>query len=176
MTYKTSNSLVFGRYKVVLDLSGFTTAINIDDTNIHYDDSVQVVLDLFSISELERFEVLSENSKKDLFVKIAQEKMVDVISKYKGAIDFDYSPAGIPELIVRTIHSKSIEVLSDLEGVYKTYKDNINVISVMGAVVSRYLNIPYSEVITYPIHEVIRLHAICATTFPEVVSFVKEDE
>lgn len=166
-----SDSLLFGKHKINIDLKGVPVAINSGD-NVYFDDSVRIVVDLFTIEELFRYENLSEKHLDEIAEYVVREKLIEVVSSYGKEINFEYSGAGLCRHICKCIHYKSLEVIKDLENIYDTYYSNVTLIESLCAVISKYLSIPYTEVVRYPIHEVIRLHSVCAKSFPDVLSLV----
>lgn len=173
--YKNSDILVFGKNKISIDLKGFNVAIDLGD-NVAIDTEVKIVIELFSIDEIRRLDMLSRESLNELSIEICKEKILDVISKYGKMINFDFSGAGLAYFIVSCIYHKTKELLSSFMEVYTAYAENILVIEQMAAIIARNMTISYQEVIRYPVTEILRLHAICAASFPDVVDLRPKEE
>lgn len=174
-SYNNSDVLLFGKNKVSIDLKGLQVAIDLGkDVAIDY--NAKVVVELLSIDELKRLEMMSQKGLRDISEQVCKDKVVDVISIYGNTISYDFSVAGLTHLIITSLIAKTKEVLANLIEVYTAYAENVLIIEQMAAIIAKYMTIPYVEVIKYPVTEILRLHAICAASFAEVIDLRPKEE
>lgn len=178
---KQSSTLMAGKGCYVIDASKLLVAIkHKTDSNIRpiYLDNAQILVNLFSILELDRYYKLTkmEALTPDVLEDIAKEKVVEVVGYEDYEILFLASYAGLPEFILSSIEQASVHVVQNTEQIFGDLLDNhITFYERLAAIAANRLNIPYLEVSSYPVSEVLRLYAICAASFPDIRDLREEE-
>lgn len=126
------------------------------------------VCKLLSVNQIRRIDTVVNDTPvvhDALEESIVKECLIDIIGIKKEDIDFDKSDAGIVTRIANAVIVKSISnVNNPLEHLNKL-SEQISFIETVGAIVSRYMNISYLEVLELPINIVLRYFSICQKAF-----------
>lgn len=96
--------------------------------------------------------------------------LIDFIGVNKSDIDIDASDAGLVTRVSTSIITKSIEMLSNPKEIIEQLEQRVEFIEVVSAIVSGKLNIPYTDVIKYPINKILRLYSILKVIYPNELS------
>ena len=180
MNNKLSEELLYGQNKIIITLLNHTIAITNDNENIVYIDNPKILAELMTSDELKRYYNLKTGplstitSVDDVIVR---DKVISVLDFEEFKIVNDLTPAGCIKWIADAIFNKSYSYLANFKEEYLLYHENVLLIEQIAAVVSKYLNIPYTEVILLPVNEIFKLHAVAQQTFPhEIKNFAVEEE
>lgn len=93
-----------------------------------------------------------------------------------GDINFDEAPAGFITTVASVILSKSLEYSTDPQKAFERDRESVTLLDQMAAIVSRYMNTPYLEVVELPVNKLFELYAICHATYPEHVKEIVIEE
>lgn len=149
-------------------------AVTIND--VRYNELIAICR-LLTLDEINRIDNLAINNlesqilvEEDIF-NIAFECFVGI----EEAFDLDGLEAGVISTISKAILDSSYSYIINIESQLQQIRGGIMLIDNMQAIIARYLNINFLEVIKLPINEVYRLFAICEATFPEEVKIEKQN-
>ena len=159
---------------IVISLSG-VSIISKNGTTIYKNG--YAVCRLLSVDELKRLDTINnENAQVHDSVEysVATTTLLDYIGINKDEIDYDASDAGLIPRIANAVIIKSLEILKDPLSRLAAYEQEISFTETISAIVSRYMNIPYTEVTGMPVNKVLRLFSICKKAFPTEVRIGEE--
>lgn len=152
------------KHRAVLDLHGFFVI----STQKELIENPKIIIEALRPSEffvMEFFEDLVESEKIEVEEGIVRDNVITVFG-YDVEIDLEYTPAGVITSIARSVIELSLKYLKNEEGLpYEEKYDSVGYYESMQAIVSYYLNIPFTEVEKYTISELYQKHAICSKTF-----------
>lgn len=174
MKFNHSDTLVYGKNRAKIDLSGYLLPLDLGE-KVEYIEDATILVDLMSLSELKRYEELSPDARKRVADTIAKEKIVEVVGYSSYTVDFDYGVAGLPSFITDSIFVRSASLVANMIDSFSEEIEEVTIYDQMSAVISNYLNIPFTEVSQYPVKEVVRLYAICFRSFPNLMDLRPED-
>lgn len=101
--------------------------------------------------------------------------LLDIIG-VDGEVDLDTASAGFIQAIARAVYLQSISYIVNSKEYHQELTSTVTLVETMSAVISRFLNIPYTEVIEYPINRIYKYYAICRSAFPNEVSDIVDAE
>lgn len=159
----------------VFDLKRDSIAINLGDITIITKNGdiykkMYALCRLLSIEEIRRVDTVNNGAPvvhDALEESILRECLIDFIGLDKEIVDWDKSDAGLIPRIANAVILKSISTITDPMSKVSIIENEISLIESMGAIVARFLNISYLEVVKLPINKLLRYFALCKRTFPK---------
>jgi hypothetical protein len=158
----------------IFDLKRDSIAINLEKITIITKDgdiykNMYALCRLLSIEEIRRIDTVNNDTPTvhdALEESILKECLVDFIGLDKDIVDWERSDAGLIPRIANAVILKSISIITDPLSKIPKMQSEISLIESIGAIVSRYLNISYIDVLELPINKLLRYYALCKKTFP----------
>lgn len=156
--------------RAVLNLHGFFIITDKDEII----DNPQVIIQTLKPDELylmDYFDELDANERADLEDILVRENVMGIYGYPDSKISCTYTPAGIVASVAKAVLELSFKYLENKDGrAYKEKLETVTYLESMQAIVSYYLQIPYSDVTKMTLSELYKKHAICAATFPSQVN------
>ena len=143
--------------------------------------SATCVVDLMGIDEIKRYKNIGsasnyfEASVENVIVK---DKVKEVLGHPDYDIDLNSSPAGSITTIAYAIYLKTKLHLSESEHFYNVQSNSVTMIEQMASIISYYMNMPYLDVVKFPLNEIYHKYSILVKSFPSQVQdpFATEED
>lgn len=175
MLNRYSDTLLFGKGLAKIEAKDLILPIDLGD-RVDYIEQGTVIASLMSIDEIKRYEGLPLEAQRQVSDAIMTEKIVEIVGHTGKRLDFNFGPAGLSSFLLNALYAKSLQYVSNTVPEFALALENVTLYDQMAAVISNRLTIPFTEVILYPVNEVVRLYAICFKSFPDVVDLRPKDE
>lgn len=104
---------------------------------------------------------------------IVKSCLIDIIG-ITEPVDLDTASAGFINTIARAIYLQSISYIANSKEYHDRLVSSITLLETMSAIISRFLNLSYNDVVKYPINRIYHLYAVCRAAFPNEVSDIVE--
>lgn len=167
------NTIDYGIGNAIIPFNDIPIVIN----GVTYKNLVAVVKLLNPEQLLRLDKILTDDPiQKDLVDEdIVRTCLLDIIG-VDGEVDLDNASAGFVQTISRAVYLQSISYILNSKEYHEELSSQVTLIETMSAVIARFLNIQYTEVITYPINIIYKYYAICRSAFPNEVSDIVDAE
>lgn len=171
---KFDNDLYISR--ALLNLHGFFLV----DSNFNIIENPKIIFSALVADELyllSYIELLPFAERCIVYEELVKNNVIEVFGLKDTTINLEYSPAGVIETIAEAILQFTYDYLVNENNIkYENAIEKLGYFDNMQAVVSFYLNIPYTEVIKLPVNDIYKKYALCASAFPGQVQPLQRKE
>lgn len=133
---------------------------------------------LLSIDELNRMNGINDDTPyvhDSVELSVVNNSLIDFIGLRKEDVDYDKSDAGLIPRIANAVIMKSVGIVKEPMVKILKYENEISFMETAGAIVSRFMSIPYTDVKRLPVNVLMRYFSICKTAFPSEVKLNQGD-